>query len=179
MQQKEQDQVDIEALKSQVDAEIAARLELEAEHARYIHRRGFRIGDLRLLVGIDATSEVAQLPPLFRLPGAPKGVRGLANRHGRVVPVICLPALFDGKQEQKVNAWMLVCGHGDEAVGIIIDQLPERKRFAEEDEVPLAGIEHPIAGLGKAAYRQGEETWIDLDLAEVFMSVFKVDPAAG
>src|SRR5450759_2218868 len=76
--------IDINALKSQVDAEIAARLLVEADNARHIHRRGFHVGDLRLLVQMDVTSEVLDMPPLFRLPGAPHGIKGLVNRHGRV-----------------------------------------------------------------------------------------------
>ena len=64
--------VDIEALKAQVNADIAARLLMEADAARQIHRRGFRIGELKLLVSLDATSEVSGIPPLFRLPGAPQ-----------------------------------------------------------------------------------------------------------
>src|SRR5665811_2339781 len=72
--------IDINALKSQVDAEIAARLLVEADNARHIHRRGFHVGDLRLLVQMDVTSEVLDMPPLFRLPGAPHGIKGLVNR---------------------------------------------------------------------------------------------------
>ena len=86
--------IDVEALKAMVDAEIAARLALEADSARYVHRRGFQAGGLRLLVNLDATSEVIEMPPLFRLPGAPAGVKGLANRHGRVVPVLDLSVFF-------------------------------------------------------------------------------------
>ena len=53
---------------------MEAQLLVEADAARYIQRRGFYIGDLRLLVQLDATSEVLEIPPLFRLPGAPNGI---------------------------------------------------------------------------------------------------------
>lgn len=170
--------IDIDALKAQVDAEIAARLLIEADIARHIHRRGFGIGDLKLLVPLDATSEVLEMPPLFPLPGAPAGIRGLANRHGRVVPVMDLSALFEVPAERDASAWLLVCGRGDAAVGLAIDSLPERKSFVREDEVALTEIKHPIAGYAKAAYRQGRDIWIDIDTEEFFAKVFHVEPAS-
>lgn len=174
--------IDIDALKAQVDAEIAARLLLEAEAARYIQRRGFYIGDLRLLVRLDATSEVLEIPPLFRLPGAPAGIKGLANRHGRVVPVMDLSVLFGLTQDRATSGWLLVCGRGDEAVGLIIDCLPERKRFIQQDEIPLSDITHPITPYAQAAYRDGDngkrqDIWIDLDTEKLFTAVFNIEPS--
>jgi chemotaxis signal transduction protein len=170
--------IDIDALKAQVDAEIAARLLIEADIARYIQRRGFCIGDLKLLVPLDATSEVLDMPPLFRLPGAPTGIKGLANRHGRVVPVLDLSVLFEMSPGHRAKSWLLVCGKGDEAVGIVIDSLPERKSFVQDDEIPLSEIEHPIAGYAKAAYLDGRHIWIDIDPEKFFAKVFHVETSS-
>jgi len=170
--------IDINALKAQVDAEIAARLLIEADSARYIQRRGFCTGDLRLLVPLDATSEVLEMPPLFRLPGAPIGIKGLANRHGRVVPVMDLSILFEMPRDRAASPWLLVCGRGDEAVGLVIDSLPERKSFVQDDEVRLAEIKHPIAGYAKAAYRDGRDIWIDIDTEGFFAKIFHIEPAS-
>lgn len=169
--------IDIDALKAQVDAEIAARLLIEAEYARYVHRRGFQIGDLRLLVNLDATSEVAEMPQLFRLPGAPAGVKGLTNRHGRVVPVLDISALYGTQHDFAAKVWLLVCGRGDAAVGIVVDSLPERKKFAQDDVVNPSDITHPIASYAKAAYREGQDVWIDLDTEAFFNSIFQIEPA--
>lgn len=169
--------IDIDALKAQIDAEIAARMLIEADYARYIHRRGFIVGALRLLVNLDATSEVVEMPPLFRLPGAPTGIRGLTNRHGRVVPVMDLSVLFGHQHDIASKVWLLVCGRGDEAVGLVVDSLPERKKYAADDEVSLSDIKHPIASYAKAAYREGQDIWIDLDTEALFASVFQVEPS--
>src|SRR3989338_2406784 len=167
--------IDIEALKAQVDAEIAARLMIEADSARYIHRRGFHVGDLRLLVNLDATSEVAEMPPLFRLPGAPAGVKGLTNRHGRGVPGVDISVLFGTQHDFEPKVWLLVCGRGDEAVGLVVDSLPERKKFAADDEISISEITHPIASFAKAVYREEQDIWIDLDTEAFFTFVFQVD----
>ncbi|MDH4235206.1 MAG: chemotaxis protein CheW [Gallionella sp.] len=169
--------IDIDALKAQIDAEIAARLLIEADYARYIHRRGFHVGDIRLLVNLEETSEVAEMPPLFRLPGAPSGVKGLTNRHGRVVPVVDISVLFGTQHDFEAKVWLLVCGRGDDAVGLVVDSLPERKKFAADDEISLSDITHPIAPFAKAAYREGQDVWIDLDTEAFFTSVFKIDPS--
>lgn len=179
MPHKDTDQtVDIDALKAQVDAEIATRLLMEADAARHIHRRGFRIGELRLLVSLDSTSEVAEIPPLFRLPGAPAGIIGLVNRHGRVMPVMDLSVLFGIQQDHTASAWLLTCGRGDEAVGLIIDSLPERKKFVQDDEISLSDITHPIAAYARAAYREGQDIWVDVDFEVFFAAVLQAEPAS-
>lgn len=167
----------INALKAQIDAEIAARLLVEADAARLVHRRGFRAGDLRLLVEMNAASEVAEMPQKFRLPGAPTGIVGLVNRYGRVMPVMDLSVLFGKPLDHPINTWLLTCGRGDEAVGIIIDSLPERKKFAQGDEVSLSDVKHPIAAHAKAAYREGQDIWVDVDFEAFFAAVLQVEPA--
>lgn len=171
--------IDQDALKAQVDAEIAARLELEADYARQIHRRGFNVGPLKLLAALDAISEVAEIPPLFRLPGAPQGIRGLANRHGRVVPVLDLLALYGSGAAQSEGTWLLVYGRGEEAVGIIVDSLPDRKKFEAGDAVSTEEIKHAIVLHAKGAYRDGNEIWIDVDMEGLFAAVFQIDLSAG
>lgn len=167
----------INALKAQIDAEIATRLLVEADAALQIHRRGFRVGDLRLLVQMDAASEVAEMPQLFRLPGAPPGIIGLVNRHGRVMPVMDLSVLFGIQYDRSEKNWLLTCGRADEAVGLLIDSLPERKKFALQDEISLADVTHPISAHAKAAYREGTDIWVDVDFEAFFTAVLQTDPA--
>jgi len=167
--------VDIDALKAQVDADIEARLIMEADAARQIHRRGFSIGELKVLVSLDATSEVSEVPSIFRLPGAPAGIIGLVNSHGRVMPVVELSLLFGLSQNRTEAVWLLTCGRGDGAVGLLIDSLPERKKFIRDDEVSLSEITHPIAAHARAAYREGSDLWIDVDFEELFSAVLQVD----
>lgn len=170
--------IDINALKAQVDADLAARLLVEAEEAKHVQRRSFRIGGLPLLVELDVSSEVAEMPEVCRLPGAPHGVKGLVNRHGRVIPVLDVARLFNLPDKQAAGTWLLVCGRGDAAVGLMIDSLPERKVFAHSDEVSLAQVSSPITAYAKAAYRQGNGVWIDLDTSVFFAAVFGVAMAS-
>ncbi len=166
--------IDISALRAQIDADIAAQLLDEADAAQHIHRRSFRIGELNLLVALNVSSEVAEMPPVCHLPGAPYGVKGLVNRYGRVIPVVDLITLFNLKSKPVLRPWLLVCGRGEDAVGLIIDSLPVRKIFTHESEVILSNIVSPIAGFAKAAYLQEEEVWMDLDTEAFFATVFNM-----
>ena len=171
--------LDIRTLKAQVDADIAAQLLSEVDDAQHIYRRSFRIGELNLLVELDVTSEVAEMPTVCRLPGAPHGVKGLVNRHGRVIPVMDLTMLFGLKGKPATRPWLLVCGRGDAAVGLIIDNLPERKSFAREEAVNLAEVASPMTPYARAAYRQDQDIWLDIDSEAFFAAVFKVDAVAA
>ncbi len=167
--------IDLSALKAQVDADLAAQLLAEANAAQYVNRRGFRIGELNLLVALDVSSEVAEMPAVCRLPGAPHGVKGLVNRHGRVMPVMDVALLLGLKSKPVARPWLLVCGRGDAAVGLMIDNLPERKMFEHSDAINLAEITSPIAVYAKAAYQQNNEIWIDLDTDAFFAAVFATE----
>ena len=169
--------IDINALKAQVDADLAARILVEAEEAKHIQRRSFRVARLPLLVELDVSSEIVEMPAVCRLPGAPHGVSGLVNRHGRVIPVLDLVMLFNLPDTQPTRKWLLVCGRGEAAVGLMIDGLPERKVFDHSDAVDLAQIGNPISDYAKAAYRQGNEVWIDLDTHAFFAAIFGIETA--
>lgn len=168
----------INALSVQVDADIAAQLLDGADTAQHIYRRSFRIGELNLLVKLDVTSEVAEMPSVCRLPGAPHGVKGMVNRHGRVIPVVDLAMLFGLNSESATRPWLLVCGRGDAAVGLIIDNLPERKSFAREDAINLANVASPMAPYAQAAYQQAQDIWLDIDSEAFFATVFKIEVAS-
>jgi chemotaxis signal transduction protein len=167
--------IDIGALKAQIDADIAAQILNEVDDGKHIYRRSFRIGELNLLVELDVTSEVAEMPTVCRLPGAPHGVKGLVNRHGRVIPVLDLALLFGFQVKPDVRPWLLVCGRAEAAVGLIIDNLPERKSFVPEDAINLAEVTSPMTPYARAAYQQDKDIWLDIDSEAFFAAVFKVE----
>jgi len=87
-----------------------------------------------------------------------------------------IPAVKSLKHERAAaTQWLLVCGRGDEAVGIIIDSLPERKKFTQDDEISLSQVTHPIVAYAKAAYMEWQDIWIDLDTEAMFPAVLQMD----
>ena len=155
-------------------AEINARQNAVEHKDDFIERQGYRIGDLRILAKFDATSELSVMPSIYRLPGAPDGVKGLANLHGNVVPVFELTRWFNVTHDPKATPMLLVLGYGDEAIGVVIDGMPVRKRFSPNDEVSV-DLGHPrMARFATAAYREsGAQTqtdpiWMEFDHRRFF-----------
>lgn len=157
---------DLQSLQQRLSTEIANRQNSAGETLRHIDRQGFRIGALRLLARFESTSELSEIPTLFRLPGAPAGLKGMANLHGNAVPVFDLAALFGVRSFAAKSSKLLVFGSGSAAAGVIIDALPERKRFLADDEVDLQSVHAAVKPYGIKAYNDGAsatDTWVEFN----------------
>ena len=154
---------DMSDAQTRLFAEISARENAVGHKDDLIERQGYRVGDLRILAKFDASSELAVMPTIYRLPGAPDGVKGLANLHGHVVPVFELARWFNVVHDPKATPMLLVLGYGSAAIGVVIDGLPVRKRFSPADEVSV-GIGNPrMARFAHSAYRDTEGVWMEFD----------------
>jgi twitching motility protein PilI len=158
----------VAAEQARIMAEIEARQNATPNAKQWVDRQGFRIGELQLLARFDATSELSELPTIFRLPGTPLGVKGLANLHGHVVPVFELAHFFAVTHRADAKPMLLVLGTGEEAVGVIIDGLPQRKRFALEDAVTAAHEPEVLAKYSLGSYRDASGIWTELDAEHFF-----------
>lgn len=126
-------------------------------------RQGFRVGSLRLMVRYDEGSELADLPPVHSLPCAPDWLLGMTNLHGLLVPVFDLASHLElPPAEASSRAMLLVLGHDDDAVGIVIDGLPRRLRLPEDSAEVVAP--RCLDGLIRASCLIDGEPWFDLDV---------------
>jgi twitching motility protein PilI len=157
------DMSEMSEAQSRLFAEINARQNAVEHKDDFIDRQGYRIGDLCLLAKFDATSELTVMPSIYRLPGAPEGVKGLANLHGNVVPVFELARWFNVTHDPKATPMLLVLGYGEDAVGVVIDGLPERKRFSSQDAVTVEMGHARLARFTKAAFRDSAGIWMEFD----------------
>jgi twitching motility protein PilI len=158
----------VAAEQARIMTEIQARQNATEDVKQWVDRQGFRIGELQLLARFDATSELSELPTIFRLPGAPQGVKGLANLHGHVVPVFELAHFFAVAHRADAKPMLLVLGTGDEAAGVIIDGLPQRKRFALEDAVTAEHEPQVLAKYSLGSYRDASGIWTEFDAERFF-----------
>ncbi len=151
------------AAQTRLFAEISARENATNRKDDRIERQGYRVGDLRILAKFDATSELVTMPPVYRLPGAPDGVKGLANLHGNVVPVFEIARWFNVTHNPQATPMLLVLGYGDAAIGVVIDGLPVRKSFLPTDEVPIESGHPRLARFAHSAYRDSDGIWMEFD----------------
>ena len=128
-------------------------------------RQGFRVGGLNLMIGYADGSELTELPALYRLPHAPAWFAGMANLHGRLVPVFDLARRFGLPSSERARPMLLVLSHGADAAGVLIDGLPQRLSFdpartaADEASVPSA-----IRPYVSALHLVDSGLWLDLDV---------------
>jgi chemotaxis signal transduction protein len=127
-------------------------------------RQGFRIGDLHLMIRYEDGSELSEIPVIHRMPSAPDWFCGVANLHGKVVPVFDLARYIGVEPASDAKRMLLVLSRGADAAGVVIDGLPVRLRietenFTDDMLVPLA-----LEGLVKRSYWIEEHNLMDLNV---------------
>lgn len=131
--------------------------------AASITGQGVLVSNLRLFVRFDQASEVSEMVRLYRLPGTPQWIRGVANLHGNLVPVLDLASFFDLPPEVGEKHMLLVLGHGEAAVALIINGVPERLRFSNSDRIPTPLVGERLQPYVPGAFMRGSDIWLELE----------------
>jgi len=88
------------------------------------NRYGFILGNMGLLIAQNALSEVMKSFKVYPVPKTKSWLQGLTNLRGNLVPVYDL-GLFLGIVDAPIqHNNLLILDKGDEAVGILIENLP-------------------------------------------------------
>ena len=144
---------------------------LDAQALDWQNRQGFRVGEVGLMIGYDDGSELNELPDLYFLPNAPAWFAGLANLHGLVLPVVDLQLFLGVAATHQPKRMLLVLGRDADAVGIVIDSLPVRLRWAADMQVDTGIAPASLQGHIKNAYLIQNEVWFDLNVASLLAAV--------
>jgi twitching motility protein PilI len=119
------------------------------------------------LVAREETREVLSVPSqITRVPGAKAWIRGIANVHGGLLPIIDLRQyLGSGQTPQTRNTRIVVVNHREVPAGLLVDEVLGFRRFADSEfsgSAPptIVRCEHYLAG----AFRRGQEQWPVLSL---------------
>ncbi len=130
----------------------------------------FQIGTEEYGIDIKNVFEIIQMQEITKIPQASKMIEGVINLRGRVIPIIDLKRKF-GYQSSVIgqNSRIIITDIGEQAVGIIIDEVSEVISIDEEAiELPnviTKSIAHSgIVGIGKVDAR----LIIILDMAGAF-----------
>ena len=101
----------------------------------------FRIGEQEFAVGVAAIEQVLRAVAIKPLPDAPKGVRGVINLHGRVVPVFDLWARF-GQPTREVRAsdHLLIAHTHWRTVALLVDAVLGVVPRSEAQITPASAI---------------------------------------
>ncbi|MDH5325134.1 MAG: chemotaxis protein CheW [Gammaproteobacteria bacterium] len=134
-----------------------------------IHRMGFRVGDIGLLYPQDGSREVTKLPTLNFIPNTASWMIGLVNIRGGLVPVVDLSLALDVERDRSKEPYLLVFGHNDESIGLLIEGLPERKTIPTEQKLSsLPPVPQRLEPVATAAYDYEDLVWIDIQIKNFF-----------
>lgn len=152
----------------------------QANAKREYSKQGFKIGSFKFMINYEDASELTQLPDIFSIPNAPVWFLGFANIHGMLVPVFDLKQYFEqtgvgSVTEQADNSiakpMLLVLSYQENATGIIIEGLPQRLRFSEEQEVDIGTAPAPLVKNVYANYLIDDVIWFDLDVQSLLQMI--------
>src|SRR5580693_8381250 len=79
-----------------------------------------------------SVSEVTRIPPLARVPQAPRSLLGLANLRGSVVPVASVRALLGREDAATTHASRLIVLEGASTIALAVDEVTSLVRVAPE-----------------------------------------------
>lgn len=128
-----------------------------------LHLVTFRVGSELFGVPISAVQEIVRVPAIARIPQSPDFVEGVINLRGRVITVVDMhkrlgqtrmAALDEEQADRTKKARILVVEADGRLVGVIVDEVAEVLRLAEENieaaPAMVAGINNQyIRGVGK------------------------------
>lgn len=117
-------------------AEPGAAAEARSGALRFLT---FRMGDRLYALPAEEVSEVIRIPAIARLPQAPRGLMGLANLRGAVLPVASLRGLL-GEGSETGSASRAVVLDGASPVALAVDSV-EALVSVEADRVETAPAE--------------------------------------
>jgi len=133
------------------------------------------------LVAREETREVLSVPTqMTRVPAAKPWIRGIANVHGTLLPIIDLRQyLGSGQTPQTRNTRVVVVNHREVPAGLLVDEVLGFRRFAEGEfsgaaPPTIVRCEQYLAG----AFRRGQEQWPVLSLRLLVENPGFLDAAA-
>lgn len=142
---------------------------LPTPRARAIAReQAVRCGSFGLIVALGEATELLEPTPPALLPGSPGWLRGLANLHGNVVPVVDVADRAAAPAGPGSKPMWLVVGKDDAAVALTIDGMPTRWDPADATPSPAAAAPAVLGAAVRAAFGKQGITWYDVDFPALF-----------
>ncbi|MEJ2534003.1 MAG: chemotaxis protein CheW [Gammaproteobacteria bacterium] len=141
----------------------------------------FRLGNQRLVCGMDRVYESLTLPAITRVPGAKHFILGLANVRGELLTVVDLGCFLDGIRSARTGqSRLLASSLRGRPVGLLVDEVYGQRNFAEGDmEEADMDESSPLRALVRRQCHSGSDTWHELDLDTLFNEPQFLDGAAG
>lgn len=132
---------------------------------------GFRVGDHRFMASMEEVREIIDPPECTRVPGTVSWFLGIANVRGNLVPVFDLHGfLAGGRIAQSRQSRVLTFQQEGLHAAFRVDDVLGMKRFELDQRARVATGAEALAPYVTDGFRQGEEEWPVLSLADFVAS---------
>jgi len=138
-----------------------------------IRRMGFKVGGLGMLIADGIISELidASTTPC-PVPNTASWLLGLINLRGNLIPVFEMTELLELEAPNIKKRMLLVLDEGQNAAGILIDDLPAQKTLTENDKLTsLPALPEVVRPFIASGYEVAEEMWFTFDHKAFFESL--------
>ena len=156
----------MEPLPISTPVELPSEAELQPEQDR-VSYLGFYLGTEIYGLPLDRLREVARVPKVRRLPGAPAGVAGLVNVRGEILCALNMRAILGLPQEPHTGPTFLVALRGfGYPIGLVVDSIADIFSFTPEEMLPPPAewpSERAACFVGAAQVPAGLMGLLDLD----------------
>jgi len=126
-----------------------------------------------------SVTEVVRLPPIARVPQAPRSLMGLANLRGSVLPVASVRALLGRDEAIATHASRLIVLDGSSAVALAVDEVSSLVRVAgEKVRTAEADVASETGERLHGVFESNSDVVRILDVTELLRRAF-VKSAAG
>ncbi len=128
---------------------------MSAEQTPDLQLVTFLLADVRYALDVTRIQEIVRMPPVTRVPRAPRHVAGVTNLRGHVIPVVDMRRRFGmpGREADAASRVVVVAREGG-AVGFVVDAVAEILRLPASAVAPGATLgsmaaSEWISGVGK------------------------------
>lgn len=91
-----------------------------------------------------SVQEVVRVPEMVHVPLSPPGLRGLANLHGNLLPVMSLRVLFDMEEEAPTESTRVIVVDVGTSVGFIVDQISRVVTVEQETVETVSSLQSTV-----------------------------------
>lgn len=132
---------------------------------------GFRVGDHRFMASMEEVREILDPPQCTRVPGTVSWFLGIANVRGNLFPVFDLNGFLSrGRVVPGRQSKVLTFQQDGVSAAFRVDDVLGMKRFELGQRERVATGAEALAPYVTDGFRQGDETWPVLGLAEFVAS---------
>jgi purine-binding chemotaxis protein CheW len=146
---------------------------IEKSTGEEIQLVNFRIGEEEFGADVSLVREITRVADISRIPEAPSFIRGMINLRGQILAVIDLAGQFGLSPRDKLpeSARIMVTEVQGQAVGMLVDEVPEVLKIPEENIEPAPELLHARLGKDyiKGIGRLGNRLIILLDLEKILV----------